>query len=150
MLWRSHRCPAFHSSRLGGDFCILRHTSLLLSLHAGLTLRLRDPDAASVASNLLWAFPMTTSPQQNLWCSWRHGLSSSVWIKQVRQKLFALNHMVRAFNNAWKHHPFSSSLVFWPAMLQVDLFSTVIELVYKDIVYSTQPDTCVSGEGKSE
>lgn len=89
MLWWWHRSAAFHSSRLGGDFCILCHTSLVLSLHAGLTLRPRDPDAASVASNLLWAFPMTASPQKKLWYSKTREranfLSSSVWIKHVLQ-----------------------------------------------------------------
>jgi len=105
-------------------------------------------------SGLLWAFPVTISSQQKLSYSktWERAncLSSSVWIKQAQQKLFAFNHIVRPFNNAWKCHPFSSSLGFWPAMLQVDLFSAIIELIYKDIVYSTLGDTWVSGERKSD
>lgn len=151
--WPSPRSPTFHSSRLGGHFCILCHTSLALSLQGGLTLRpgrpwccVRGLSTPPASSGLFPWLPVISSQQMLSYSQTQERancLSSSVWIKQALQKLFALNHIVRPFNNAWKHHPFSSSLGFWPAMLQVDLFSAVIELIYKDIVNSTLADTWV-------
>jgi len=149
-------CFSFWSSRQSFLYSVSHITGAFITRQA-------DPETGEILmlcpwplhpSGLLWAFPVTISSQQKLSYSktWERAncLSSSVWIKQAQQKLFAFNHIVRPFNNAWKCHPFSSSLGFWPAMLQVDLFSAIIELIYKDIVYSTLGDTWVSGERKSD
>lgn len=97
-------------------FCVTHHWRF--HYKAGWPLDRGDPDAVSVASPTLRpplgfscdhffsAKAIILQTQERANC-----FSSSVWIKQAIQKLFALNHIVRPFNNAWKHHLFSSSLV---------------------------------------